>query len=53
MPEIFLTLLLICAILALLVLGPSRSPPFEELTDACTTKTRPLNLGRPELSRNP
>jgi hypothetical protein len=33
MPEIFLTLLLICAILALLVLGPAQSPPFEELTE--------------------
>jgi hypothetical protein len=33
MLEIFLTLLLICAILALLVLGPSRAPRFEELME--------------------
>jgi hypothetical protein len=36
MPEIFLSLLLICAILSLLVLGPARAPPFEKLAEfAC------------------
>jgi hypothetical protein len=49
MPEIFLALLLICAVLALLVLGPAHSPPFEELQEfTCdfSAMAPPIRWGR-------
>ena len=46
MLEIFLTLLLICASLALLVLDPSRAPRFEELMEfTCDSSPLPIVRG--------